>query len=303
VNAGPDTATICSGGSALIGTDDLEGFSYSWSPATGLSGTSTDTTTASLNPDSVSVQFQKYFLTKTEVLPFPSEGVPACSNIDSIVVKINPLPFFDLAERDSICSGFSTSIGTEAQNGFSYAWSPGRGLSATNTASTTVSLENLGQNPGDTLYTLQVTNTLTGCSREKEIALRVNPLPVLELGADTNFCSGDTIRIGEIREEGYQYSWSPSAGLSADSVSDPQLSLINPNTGGSNQNYVFILTKTNRQTKCENTDSLKVTVKPLPIAIAAASDTLAVCSQLNLPLGSDSLPLHTYAWVPDTALT
>jgi len=302
VNAGPDTAIICSGASVLIGTVDTSGAIFSWSPANGIFSPSADTTTASLNPDSVSVQFQKYFLTKTESQGFPTPGDPACSNKDSIVVKINPLPFFDLADRDSICSGFSTNIGTEAQDGFSYAWSPGRGLSATNTASTTVSLENLGQNPGDTLYSLQVTNNLTGCSREKEIAVRVNPLPVLELGADTNFCSGDTIRIGEIREEGFQYSWSPSEGLSADSVSDPLLSLINPNTGGSNQNYVFILTKTNRQTKCVSTDSLKVTVKPLPIAIAAASDTVAVCSELDLPLGSDSLPLHTYAWAPDTAL-
>lgn len=302
VNAGPDTATICSGASVLIGTSDTSAAVFSWSPVTGLSSISTDTTTASLNPDSLAVQYQTYFLTKTETLSFPLPGDPACSNTDSIVLKINPLPFFDLNERDSICSGFSASIGTEPQDGFTYAWTPGRGLSSSNSATTTVSLENIGQNPGDTLYKLLVTNQLTTCSREKEIAIRVNPLPVLELGADTNFCSGDTIRLGEIREQGFEYFWAPSDGLSADSVSDPLLTLINPNTGGNNETYFYKLIKTNSQTKCRNADSLLVIVKPLPIAIAAASDTLAVCSELDLPLGSDSLPLHTYAWVPDTAL-
>ncbi len=303
VNAGPDSLTICSGGKTLIGTIDTVTAIYSWTPSNGLLNPNSDTSSVSLNPDSVEVQFQKYFLSKTETLGFPLPGEPTCSNTDSIVLKINPLPFFELADKDSICSGFSINIGTVAQSGFNYAWTPTRGLANGDSASTIVSLENLGQNPGDTLYTLLVSNQFTACSREKQIAIRVNPLPIVEAGLDTNFCSGDTIRIGEVKETGYSYAWTPSTGLITDSSSDPEITLINPNTGGSIETLLYKVTKTNLQTKCRNYDSLIVVVKPLPIAIASASDTLAVCSLQDLQLGVDSLTAHTYAWVPDSAIT
>jgi hypothetical protein len=128
VNAGPDSITICSGGKTLIGTIDAVTAIYSWTPLNGLLSPNSDTSTVSLNPDSVEVQFQKYFLSKTETLAIPLPGEPTCSNTDSIVLKINPLPFFELVDKDSICSGFSTNIGTVAQSGFNYAWSPTRGL-------------------------------------------------------------------------------------------------------------------------------------------------------------------------------
>jgi gliding motility-associated-like protein len=301
VNAGPDSTTICSGAKTQIGTLESDSALYQWNPPSGLFFPTSDTTSVSLNPDSVQVQFYTYKLRKTEGIVLPGE--PACSNIDSIVVRVNPLPFFDLASEDSICSGFSTSIGTANQTGFAYLWSPPQGLSDTDSSQTMVLLQNPGLNPVDSVYNLLVTNNTTSCARTKEIRVRVNPLPVVSAGIDTAFCSGDSISIGELNQAGFGYQWSPGNGLNSVSSSNPNISLINANTGGTSQSFQYKLTKVNSTTLCRNFDSLQVTVKPLPIANAASTDSLTICSKTNLQLGEAGLPSHQYSWVPDSALT
>ncbi len=300
VSAGPDTATICSGLKTVIGFAESVSAIYQWSPLNGLLNPTKDTTTVTLNPDSLAPQFYKYTVKKTEGIVLPGE--PACSNSDSIVLRVNPLPFFSLASKDSICSGFATQIGTNNQDGFQYVWSPTRGLTKTDSSQTGISLVNLSQTPGDTVYSLLVTNQNTTCQRTKDINIRVNPLPVVNAGLDSAFCSGDSIRIGEVNVNGYSYTWSPSTGLSSGSSSGPNVSLVNPNTGGASTSFPYKLVKLNNQTTCRNADSLILTVKPLPIAIAAGSDTVAVCSKSAIQIGSDALADHLYSWVPDTAL-
>ena len=303
VNAGPDTTVICSGAKALIGTLDPSLATFSWSPPFGLTSPGKDTTTVSLVNDSIFAETTKYFLTKTELLLNPAPGEPACINADSIVVKINPLPEFPLSSNDSICSGFATQIGTPTVSGFSYSWSPTRGLSHADSSITSISLTNLSQNPGDTLYTLTVTNTATTCLKNKDLSFRVNPLPLISAGIDTAFCSGDTIRIGELEQAGFSYGWTPATGLVSSVSGNPKISLINPATGGSNQVFQYKVLKTNNRTSCRNADSVLVAVKPLPIANAALTDSLVVCSESSLQLGEPGLANHLYTWVPDSALT
>ena len=300
VNAGPDTTTICSGRTTRIGTIESVSAIYQWSPTNGISNPTKDTTAVSLNPDSLSPEFYTFYLKKTEGIVLPGE--PACSNLDSIVLRVNPLPFFELASKDSICSGFKTNIGTNTLSGFSYLWSPPNGLTRTDTSRTSVQLVNSGQIPGDTVFTLLVTNTNTTCQRSKEINVRVNPLPIVDAGLDSAFCSGDSIRIGENSAIGFGYNWSPISGLSSVNVSSPNISLVNPNVGGTNVTFPYKLVKTNSQTTCSKADSLTLIVKPLPIAIASSSDTVVVCSKSDLQIGSDGLLNHLYSWIPDSAL-
>jgi hypothetical protein len=281
VNAGlTDPAIICSGGKTILGTDESASAVYQWSPITGITSPTSDTTSVSLDPDSVNPKLYKYYLQKTEVLISPLQGEPSCTNRDSITVQVNPLPFFNLAAKDSICSGLSTNIGTQNQSGFDYQWSPSRGLSNVNNAQTGISLINLSQNPGDTLYKLLVTNSLTGCNREKSMNIRVNPLPIVNAGTDAAVCSGDTIKIGETNQTGFDYAWTPVNGLVSSTLSNPGIVLVNPNVGGASQSFQYKLTKENSTTKCKNADSLNVKVKPLP-TVNAGPDTVTICSGLK----------------------
>lgn len=303
VNAGPDTATICSKGQTLIGTQDNANALFSWSPVVGLTSPLKDTTTATLeNPDTL-VFTQKYFLTKTEILTSPLPGEPVCLNVDSIVVKVNPLPAFDLALQDSLCSGDTIAIGTADKAGYSYSWSPTTGILSSSSAGTRITLVNTGLVPFDSVYTLTVTNGSTTCQKSKQIRIRVNPLPVVTAGLDTSLCSGDSIQIGESPESGFSYAWSPTAGIASPGNGNPFIRLINPNVGGSNLSFTYTVVKTNNQTTCKKDDAVEITVKPLPIAVASAFDTVTICSKGSLQLGQDSLSRHVYNWLPDTALS
>ena len=300
VDAGPPEVTICSGQKTILGTAESVSAIYQWTPSNGLLNPARDTTSVSLNPDSVAVQFYTYKVKKTEGIVLPGE--PACSNVDSIKLRVNPLPFFSLASKDSLCSGLSTTIGTANQIGFVYQWTPSSGLNTPGSAQTNVSLTNLTQIPGDTIYNLLVTNGQSSCNRAKTINIRVNPLPIVNAGIDTALCSGDSIRIGELSQNGFAYAWTPLTGLGSGINSSPNISLINGNVGGASQTFPYKITKLNITTTCRKADSLNVTVKPLPIAIAAASDTVVVCSKSNLSIGSNALTNHLYVWTPDSAL-
>lgn len=303
VNAGLDTVTICSGATTILGVPDTSGAMFQWSPLDGLTSPTRDTTSASLaNIDSIP-SYTKFVLTKTEMIMVPLPGEPTCVNSDSIWLRVNPNPDYVLATNDSICSGFSTEIGTDFVNGFSYQWSPTIGLSHADSSKTSVTGTFSGSLPVDSVYTILVTNLETGCTTPKALIFRINPLPMTFAGLDTSICSGDTIQIGEISETGFSYSWSPSVGVSDTALGNPQVVLINPNIGGSSITVEVKVVKINNQTTCRNADSLNITLKPLPYVQAASSDTVTVCSKASLQLGEIGLPSHIYSWSPDSALT
>lgn len=303
IDLGVDTVTICSGAQTLLGVVDTSSATYQWVPSTGLTSPISDTTTASLVNDGQTVLYTKYVVQKTELVLVPLPGEPICSNEDSVWLRVNPLPEFQLATADSICSGFSTEIGTDFQAGFQYQWTPPAGLSNPDSSLTQVTWTNNTGQPVDSVYQLTVTNATTLCKTSKELVFRINPLPSVFAGLDSAICSGDTIQIGEVTETGFSYIWSPSLGISDTTTGNPLITLINPNTGGNSQTVQVKVIKSNNQTFCRNADSLQITIKPLPIVNAAPSDTMAVCSKANLQLGEFGLPNHVYAWTPDSALS
>lgn len=303
VNAGLDTVTICSGASTILGTVDTSSSVFQWSPIEGLASPSKDTTSASLINNTPNPVFVNFKLTKTELILVPLPGEPSCTNSDSIVLRVNPLPDFVLAANDSICSGFSTEIGTEFTAGFGYQWSPSAGLSNPDSSKTEVTWLNNTQLPVDSIYKLTVTNIATTCKNSKDLLFRINPLPVVNAGVDTSLCSGDTLQIGEISQNGFSYSWTPGTGIIDTATGNPFVTYINPNTGGASTNVQVNVVKVNNQTTCRNFDSLIVTVKPLPLVSASDQDTLTICSKSSIQLGAIGLPNHGYIWSPDSALT
>ncbi|MEO0471520.1 MAG: choice-of-anchor L domain-containing protein, partial [Bacteroidota bacterium] len=75
---------------------------------------------------------------------------------------------------------------------------------------------------------------------------------------DQALCSGDTIPIGVSPLNGQTYSWSPTTGLSDPNVSNPTLTLTNPNPTPLVLEYV--LTTVALQGFCEQMDTIQVTV-------------------------------------------
>jgi gliding motility-associated-like protein len=288
VDAGQDQI-VCGGGSVVIGgspTGSGAGptYSYSWSPAAGLSSTTAANPTA--NPSTITT----YTVTVT------SNG---CSSTDNVVVAIYPNPSVDAGPDHSMCGGEMWVIGGSptASGGlspYSYAWSPATALSSTIIANPTA-------NPTvTTTYTVTVTDD-NGCVVTDDVLITINSTPVADAGQDKSICNGfNTVIGGSPTGSGagpvYTYSWSPATGLNSTTIANPT---ANPTT-----TTVYTVTVTSNG--CPSTDNVTVTVNPIPVADAGQDKS--ICNGSNTviggsPTGSGAGPAYTYSWSPATGLS
>ena len=181
VNLGNDTA-ICAG-DINLNLDAGAGFTYLWSD------NSTNQTLAVTTGGTYSVAITD------------SNG---CVSNDNIVIVENPLPVVNLGNDTAICAG-DINLTLDAGIGFTYLWSD-------NTTNQTLTVTTGGN------YFVVITDG-NGCSGSDTIVVTENPLPVADLGPDTNTCAGDVVL-------------DPGAGFSAylwsDNSTDPTLTVGTP---------------------------------------------------------------------------
>lgn len=193
-DAGSD-AGICSGNTAQLGVASTPGYSYQWTPVTGLSSTTVaNPTTAATNATGAPVVIQ-YVVTASE---------NGCTDTDTVEVTVNPAGSTTISPDGplSFCTGGSVNL--LADSVFtSYLWSnqaTGNSINVTQTASYTLT----GTDANGCQY---ASNTLTVTSY---------PNPVLALASSTNeTCAGTndgSISItASLGQSPYSYSWSNGA--------------------------------------------------------------------------------------------
>jgi hypothetical protein len=90
----------------------------------------------------------------------------------------------DAGPDKAYCAGGSTTIGTAAEAGVTYSWTPATGLSATNVAQPTA-------NPASTTdYILTITKTGSNCSSKDTVTVTVNPNPTITGLSIGDICAG-----------------------------------------------------------------------------------------------------------------
>ncbi|HLF53408.1 T9SS type A sorting domain-containing protein, partial [Flavobacterium sp.] len=238
----PFTKTCISNTSGgTIGETSATGYTYSWSPATGLTATNVSSPTA--NPSSTTT----YTVTKTNT-------ITGCSDTDTVEITVNNTAVTaeagDPFTKTCVSNTSGGTIGEDAVVGFSYSWSPAAGLSATNVSNPTA-------NPSSTTtYTVTKTTSASGCSDTDSVEISVNNTTVTAEAGDpftkscTSNINGKT--IGEDGVAGFSYSWLPVAGLSATNVGNP--------TANPSSTTTYTVTKTNTSSGCSDTDTMTVTV-------------------------------------------
>jgi gliding motility-associated-like protein len=184
-----------------------------------------------------------------------------CSNHDSVRVTVNPVPAVDIAPDQAICQGDSVVLDA-GNTGNAYLWSDG-------STGRTLTARDSG------LYWVRVTSA-SGCSAADTMALRVNPLPIVNLGSDTTICYGDTLTLA-IGGDGGSVLWS-------DNSTSRMLKI--------GQSGVYSVKVTNAF-GCPASDTLQVTVNPLP-TVAFGKDT-AVCAGNAVTLDAGNKG-DSYAW-------
>ncbi len=256
-NAGNDQS-FCEGSS--VGLSATGGGTYLWSPSAGLSDPGIYNPTA--NPTVSTV----YVLTVTD-------GA-GCTDVDSILITVNPLPVVLISADTTICQG--NSVNLSAQGGVGYLWTPSGSLN-NNTISNPVATPS-----ATTTYSVVVTD-INGCVASDQVAVTVNNLPVADAGNNAGFCEGGSTQLNA--SGGSAYLWNPSAGLSSNVISNP---LANPT---STTTYTVTVTDLNG---CQDSDSVTVTVNSIPAP--QITGNLTACQGQTFNYSTTNQSGHTYSW-------
>ncbi len=276
VNPSPAAAvisntTICSGSAISIGATAVSGSTYSW--ASSVSGFNSTSSNPSISPTSTST----YTLTET--------NTSGCFKSNSVTINVNNIPAASVIANSAICSGAAISIGATAVTGSAYSWTS----SATGFNST---ISNPTVSPTSTTsYTLTETNS-SGCINSNSVTITVNAQPDAAVISNTTICSGTLISIGASAVTGSSYIWTSSVTGFSSTSSNPSVS---PTSAVS-------YTLTEKTSKgCSNSNSVTITVNPLPVA--QTTSPVTICTGLSVHIGSTAVTGSTYSWSPSTGLS
>ena len=161
-----------------------------------------------------------------------------CSTINSVVVLINSLPTISISGNNSICSNESTVLTASGAN--TYSWNGGNGSTASITVAPIAT----------TTYTVNGTDN-NGCTGTGSYTVNVKSLPIVNAGTDKNICAGSTVTLTATGTGISSVSWNNA--ISDGVAFQPATSTI----------YTVTALGTNG---CFNTDSVLVSVNPLPNA-------------------------------------
>lgn len=270
-NAGLDVS-FCSGDSANIGSAATTGYSYLWSPATGVSDTIASNPSVTLINSGTTLSMFTYTVTST---------LNGCITNDVVIINVEPLPL--IAAQDSwICPGDSTIL--SAFGGIVYAWSPSAGLNDTTLASPKAS-------PVITSTYMVMVTGANGCINYDTISVAVGQIVPVDAGNDRPICIGDSTQLGgaPTSPTGSTYFWSPSTGLDSVNISNPIAKPLVTTT--------YIVNVANDT--CLGTDTVIVVVNFPPMAITG-NDT-SICLNQSIVIGSDSVAGSSYIWTSQPA--
>ena len=267
------------------------GYTYHWSPSTGLN----DSTIA--NPTACGLSGNTFY----SVTVTDSTGCSASAQVlirvtpSTLAANVEPGGFICAGSGASVMlGGFPTAVGGTPP--YTYTWSPTTGLNladpANPEASPTVT----------TVYGLTLSDG-QGCSATASATVKVSSAITVNAGTDTTLCAGFPVNLGgqptaSGGDSSYTYQWSPTAGLTSAVVSNPQA------VAYTNSTYIVTVTDGNG---CSASASIVLTVHPTPTANAGANQTLTACPLDSvilggLPAATGGTPPYTYFWTPSAGL-
>jgi gliding motility-associated-like protein len=184
-----------------------------------------------------------------------------CVNTDQVLVTINPIPVVGAGPDQAICIGASVTL--SGSGAATYTWDNGvtNGTAFAPIATTT--------------YTVTGT-TAAGCTSTDQVIVTVNPLPVVNAGADQAICIGASVTLNGAGASTYTWTNGVTNGVA-----------FTPAVG----TLTYTVTGTSAA-GCISTDQVDVLVNPLPI-VAAGPDQI-VCAGTAVTLTASGAA--TYTW-------
>jgi gliding motility-associated-like protein len=238
INAIPVVAVnsppVCIGSSVILNATG--GTSFTWAPATGLSGT--NGASVSANPLVTTI----YTVTET------SSG---CNGTNTSTVIVNPLPTVTAGNTGPYCPNGTIQLNCTSSSGAAFAWT-GPGTYGTGSEDPVISNASVAHSG---IYSVTVTDTNT-CVNIATTQVVVNPSPTVVVNNNSPVCLDGTVHF--TASGGSQFSWAGPGGFTATAFDTliPAASM----TAGS---YTVVVTDNNG---CVNANVTSVTINPNPPA-------------------------------------
>ncbi|WP_342085940.1 SBBP repeat-containing protein, partial [Dyadobacter sp. OTU695] len=276
-----------------IGNAAVAGFTYAWTPATGLSSTSVS------NPTATVASTQTFAVVVTET-------ASGCKLNTDVTVN-SSAPVADAGNDRAVCNGATVTLGTAppAGSNWTYSWQP------VNTAWTNGTDANDAQpqvqfafaTPQS--YILTVTDPLSGCTASDTVVLSNTVATGEYAGAGVTTCQGEPVQLGRAAEPFAQYEWfmadgvTPATGLSSNTVANP--TVTNPTA---TTTYVVKVSYPGCNTPLA--DQITVTVNAVG-GLALLDQVVCPAGPIAIGYGATGNPAApagaTYLWVPAAGLS
>jgi gliding motility-associated-like protein len=274
-DAGPDTA-ICSGETVQLGKPAKPGYTYSWTPATGLSdATASDPLVTPTNTGNSALDVY-YTLTAD------SSGIK-CNANDVVKITVYPNAVAKAGKDMYLCLG--DSIELFAEGGNTYLWSPQSSLDD-RTKFNPVAFPAVS-----TIYRVIVSHGALKCSDTAYMGITIRPKPLVVAGRDTTLCKGDSTQLFVNSDAVKTIKWFPAAGLNASHVPQPWAKPLSTIT------YFGTVTDTSG---CSSSDSVIVKIIEPPAISGTVTDSM-VCEGKQFELDAQN-PGFKYTWSTGSSL-
>jgi|GEM_PF-605046 len=173
-----------------------------------------------------------------------------CVNTDQVVVTVNPLPTVSAGNDQTIC--LNDGVTLSGSGASTYLWDNGVN-------------DGVAFNPVSTAtYTVTGTDA-NGCENTDQILVTVNPLPIVNAGADQVICINDAVTLSGSGASTYAWNNGVNDGVAFNPVSTATYTVTGTDANG-----------------CVNTDQVVVTVNPLPIVSAGNDQTICLNEAVTL---------------------
>jgi len=261
-----NSATVCAGNTATLTISGAT--TYSWTPATGLSSTTSATVTA--NPTVTTI----YTVTGT---------AGTCSSTVTSTVTINAVPTATAIGTALVCTGQTINLGVTT-TATTFSWSGPNSFTSNiqSPSITTAAAINSG------VYT--VTVTTNGCTAVSSISVTVTNSTTVSITPAGPFCSGNLATNLSASVAGGTWSGTGITNA-ANGTFDPAVAGVG----------TFTITYTIGGS-CGSSDFTVITVNAGPSANATASSVI-VCVGQSFNLGVNATAGATYDWSGPTSYT
>jgi gliding motility-associated-like protein len=267
----PAQVAVCPKVATPLAPGAVKTYTYQWAPSTGLSATNIS------NPIFTGTQSVTYQVTVSD----NSTGI-LCQVVKEVKVVVSPVSLKASPLDTTVCEGVTVNL--KASGADNYAWFLGDGFNKPFGTGATLAVN---QTPGRNLFSV-IGKNAAGCADTiRNIVVTVKPFKPGTLTSPQTICQNTPTQINFNGTPGYQYTWSPTAGLNLSTPSAPIATLANSTT--------YKVTVVDPIGGCSVQKELVINVRKIA-GFAASADTV-VCSPAPITVRATAANGTSVSWV------